>query len=81
MGGTDPGGAVMNKTNVAVNIDVRIVPFGCASIELKNAGQEIERSEREFPAYSQLRTTTPDLIEIAFNADDYTVPKTTNGCP
>jgi len=69
----------MTDSNVAVTISVRMMPFGCASIELKSAGRDIDRSEKGFPVYSQSRTTSPDLIEIAFNGDYYTVPKTTNG--
>jgi hypothetical protein len=71
----------MNEAKIAVKCNLRIMPFGCASIELRTEERETGKEEKGFPVYSQPATTIPGLTEIAFNRDDYMVPRTTDGSP
>lgn len=69
----------MNEAKISVNLNLKIMPFGCASIELRAEEREAEKEKEGFPIYSPPMTTIPAIIEIAFNGDDYIVPKTTDG--
>ncbi|MBU1207788.1 MAG: hypothetical protein KKH04_12805 [Proteobacteria bacterium] len=69
----------MNEANVAVSVNLKIMPFGCAAIEFKTEEKEIVERRKGSPIYSEPRTTIPNMVKIAFNGDDYIVPKTTNG--
>ena len=69
----------MNMAQVTINANVKILPFGYAVIEVKDYEKpKAERGEKS-PLYIQPRTTSPESIEIAFNGENYRVPKTTNG--
>jgi len=61
---TVPVSVMQIKTNANFNVLV--------SIEIKT-----EKEAEEFPVYSVLKTTVPQLIRITF--DEYKVPKTTGG--
>lgn len=69
----------MNEAQIKVNVHFRIIPFGHASIGIK--GHEAEKivREKESPVYAEPQTTNPQLIEITFDGENYTVPKTTGG--
>jgi len=58
---------------------LKILPFGHVVIEVKDyEKRKAERGERTL-IYVEPRTTSPESIEIAFNGENYRVPKTTNG--
>lgn len=69
----------MSEAIVKVNVNLKIIPFGSASIEWRTEEREREKIEKKSPVYSQPWTTIPEVIETAFNGDDYIVPKTTDG--
>jgi len=69
----------MKDTQIKVNINLRIMPFGQTSIEVKGREEEKEVREKEPPIYLEPRTTNPELVEITFYDRTYTVPKTTGG--
>ena len=56
----------MSENNVSVSVTLLV------TIEIKT-----EKEVEEFPVYSVLKTTVPQLIRISF--DEYKVPKTTGG--
>ena len=67
--------------SIKINVNFRIIPFGHVSIEVKGREEEKETREREkeSPVYLEPKTTNPQLIEITFGGENYTVPKTTDG--
>lgn len=67
----------MKETQMKINVNFRIIPFGHASIEIKGHGEEIEVIEKRPPIYLEPRTTNPELIEIIFGGENYIIPKTT----
>ena len=69
----------MKGPRIEINVNFKIVPFGCVSIEVKNHEAEGEAREKESPVYLEPKTTNPQLIEITFGGENYTVPKTTGG--
>lgn len=69
----------MKEAEAKINVNFRIIPFGYASIEIKGHEEEKELREKEPPVYLEPRTTNPQLIEITFGGENYTVPKTTGG--
>lgn len=69
----------MEDTPVKINVNFRIVPFGHISIELKTPEPLKNREKKEFPVYTEPRTTNPEVIEIIFGGENYTTPKTTGG--
>jgi hypothetical protein len=62
-----------------IKINVRIIPFGHASIEVKVHEEVKEVREKEPPVYLEPKTTNPEVIEITFGGENYSVPKTTGG--
>lgn len=69
----------MKEAQIKINVNFRIIPFGHASIEVKSYEEEKEVREKESPIYLEPKTTNPQLIEITFGGENYTVPKTTGG--
>jgi hypothetical protein len=69
----------MKEAEVKINVNFRIIPFGHASIEIKDHEEEKELREKELPVYLEPKTTNLQLIEITFDGENYTVPKTTGG--
>lgn len=69
----------MKEAQIKINVNFRIMPFGHASIEVKGHEEEKEAREKESPVYLEPKTTNPQLIEITFGGENYTVPKTTGG--
>jgi hypothetical protein len=69
----------MKEAEVKINVNFRIIPFGHASIEIKGHEEEKELREKELPVYLEPKTTNLQLIEITFDRENYTVPKTTGG--
>ncbi len=69
----------MNEAQIKINVHVRIIPFGHASIGIKGHEAEEEVRKKESPVYTEPQTTNPQLIEITFDGENYTVPKTTGG--
>jgi hypothetical protein len=69
----------MKEAEVKINVNFRIIPFGHASIEIKGHEEEKELREKELPVYLEPKTTNLQLIEITFDGENYTVPKTTGG--
>jgi hypothetical protein len=69
----------MKEAEVKINVNFRIIPFGHASIEIKGHEEEKELREKELPVYLEPKTTNIQLIEITFDGENYTVPKTTGG--
>ena len=69
----------MKEAEVKINVNFRIIPFGHASIEIKGHEEEKELIEKELPVYLEPKTTNLQLIEITFDGENYTVPKTTGG--
>lgn len=57
------------------NVNLKIMPFGHVSIEIKGYEMEREAREKESPVYVVPKTTGPQSIEI----ENYLVPKTTGG--
>ena len=62
-----------------IKINVRIIQFGHASIEIKGHEEVKEVKEKEPPVYLEPKTTNPQVIEITFGGENYIVPKTTGG--
>lgn len=69
----------MKEAQIKINVNLKLLPFECASIEVKDYEKEIEGKGKESPVYTELKTTDAGLVEIAFNGENYVVPKTTNG--
>lgn len=69
----------MKETQIKININFRIIPFGHASIEIRGHEEEKEVREKESPVYLEPKTTNPQIIEITFGGENYLVPKTTGG--
>jgi hypothetical protein len=69
----------MKETQIKVNVNFRILPFGHASIEIKGHEEEKEVKGKQCPVYLEPKTTTPEVIEITFDGENYSVPKTTGG--
>lgn len=69
----------MKEAQIKINVNFKIIPFGHASIEIRGREEEKEISEKEFPVYLEPKTTNPQLIEITFDGENYTIPKTTGG--
>ena len=69
----------MKESKLGINVSVRLLPFGYASIEVKEFGKEEEPRKKISPVYLEPKTTNPQLIEITFDGETYTVPKTTGG--
>jgi hypothetical protein len=69
----------MKEAQIKINVNFRIMPFGHASIEVKGHEEEKEAREKESLVYLEPKTTNPQLIEITFGGENYTVPKTTGG--
>jgi hypothetical protein len=61
-----------------INISLKIMPFGHVSIESKGMGN-IKEEEKEFPIYTEPKTTCPQFVEFIFGEKNYVVPKTTSG--
>ena len=69
----------MKAAEAKINVNFKIIPFGHATIEIKGHEEEKELREKESPVYLEPKTTNPQLIEITFGGENYTVPKTTGG--
>jgi len=69
----------MKETDGRISVNLRIIPFGHASIEIKGHEESKKLKERELPVYHELKTTNLQLIEITFDGENYTVPQTTGG--
>lgn len=79
MGREKCGGGHMKVPEPRINISFKILPFGCAQIEIKSS--EVRRGGRleEIPVYSEPKTTNQQIIEITFGGEVYRTPKTTGG--
>lgn len=69
----------MKETQTKININLRIIPFGHASIEMRDHEEKKEVREKESPVYLEPKTTNPQMIEITFGGRNYSVPQTTCG--
>lgn len=69
----------MKETQIKLNINFRILPFGHALIEIKDYKKEKEKRKEKIPLYIEPKTTSPEVIEITFGGVDYIVPKVTHG--
>ncbi len=69
----------MKESEVKFNVNVKIIPFGHISIEIEGHKEEKKEEEKELPVYLEPKTTNPQLIEITFDGENYSVPKTTGG--
>lgn len=69
----------MKETQIKINVNFKIVPFGHVSIEIRGHEEEKEVREKEFSVYLVPKATNPQLIEITFGGENYVVPKTTGG--
>lgn len=69
----------MKMSQIKINVNFKIIPFGHASIEIKDHEAEKEEEEKESPVYLEPKTTNPQLIEITFGGENYKVPRTTGG--
>lgn len=61
-----------------INIRIRIMPFGHAETSIRN-GEVIPKCEESLPLYGEPKTTDEGLVEISFDGNNYTVPKSTGG--
>jgi hypothetical protein len=69
----------MKGTQIKINVNFKIIPFGYISIEIKN-NEEYKKVQRtELPIYLEPKTTNPQLIEITFGGENYKIPRTTGG--
>jgi len=69
----------MRKSQIKINVNFKIIPFGHASIEIKGHEAEKETEEKESPVYFEPKTTNPQFIEITFGGENYKIPRTTGG--
>jgi len=69
----------MKESNLGINVSIRLLPFGYASIVVKEFGKEEETRKKISPVYIEPKTTNLQLIEINFEGETYTVPKNTGG--
>jgi hypothetical protein len=67
------------EPQMKITVNVRIIPFGHAEIQIKGHEKEKERGREQVPTYSEPKTTNPQLIEITFGEENYIVPTTTGG--
>ncbi len=66
----------MKERQVKLNINFRILPFGHASVEIKDRKG---KRKKETPLYAEPKTSNLEWMEITFDGIDYIVPKTTGG--
>ena len=68
----------MSEMNLKTNICIKVLPFCHGSL---NSGGEImkETVTKEPPVYGEPKTTNPQIIEITFGDNIYSIPKSTNG--
>jgi hypothetical protein len=71
----------MNTPQPEVNISVRFVPFGQATIEIKSRAETPVEAEKKSFSYTEPKTTNPQTVEISLGGEegDYSVPQTTSG--
>jgi hypothetical protein len=67
------------EPQMKINVNVRIIPFGHAEIQIKGHEEEKELGKKQAPTYLEPQTTNPQLIEITFGGENYIVPTTTGG--
>jgi hypothetical protein len=68
----------VNPLSPDININFRILPFGHAAVVIRN-GSDMPRSKESLPQYREPKTTGEGLVEISFDGNNYTVPKSTGG--
>lgn len=68
----------MMSSQPKVSVNLRILPFGHAVIEIKN-NREVAEVKIQPPEYTEPKTTDTQTIEITFGGENYVVPKTTGG--
>ena len=69
----------MKETELKINVNLKIIPFGHASIEIRGRVDAKEKLEKKNPIYQQPTSTNPELIEITFGNGNYMIPNTTGG--
>lgn len=67
------------QRKVGVIVNLKILPFGHTSIEIKGQGREREEKtgEKEVALYLEPRTTNLQSAQIIFDGNNYTIPTTT----
>jgi hypothetical protein len=73
------GGCRVNEMEVKFSVNLRILPFGRAVVEMKSGEQVKEEKMERQPVYTEPKTTDIKIVEIIFGGDNYIVPKTTGG--
>jgi hypothetical protein len=79
MGGVQKGGGDMKEVAGKITVNLKIIPFGHASIEIKGYEESKELGKKEPPVYHEQKTTNLQFLEITFDGENYTVPQTTGG--
>ena len=69
----------MNDPEIKMNINVKLLPFGCIQIEMKGPEGVGENIVRHPVVYGEPGTTGQQIAEIPFNREEYGVHKTTGG--
>jgi hypothetical protein len=69
----------MHQPHQSFTVNVRIVPFGHAVVQMGGGERREEAPETRPSVYTEPKTTNPHIIEIRFRGHDYGVPKTTGG--
>jgi len=61
-----------------ITFNVRIMPFGHAAMTVRT-GEGNPRVKESMPVYREPKTTDEGMLEISFNGNNYSIPKTTGG--
>ena len=61
------------------NLNIKILPFGHISIEMKGSESAKENKLDQSVIYGEPGTSYPPLVEISFGGEEYRTPKTTGG--
>lgn len=61
-----------------ITFKVRIMPFGQAAMTVRT-GEGSPQVKESMPVYREPKTTDEKLLEISFDGNNYSIPKTTGG--
>jgi hypothetical protein len=77
MGGRE--GINMELKSTQININLRILPFGQAIIEIKGTAQKEENKKEKISLYKEPEITNVEVYEITSSDHYYATPRTTGG--
>jgi hypothetical protein len=69
----------MELKSPQININLRILPFGRAIVEIRGAEQKEEKEKKKISAYKKPEITNVEIYKITSSDRYYVTPKTTGG--